>query len=290
MNYLMDKTFRVLPTTNDPTGSYNITLYYTQAEVTGWQTVTAQSISNIQLVKVGAKISDVTPANPTGAGTVVIGAPIVGTLGTNTSLTYNFTTGFSGFGAGIPSVALPIGLLDFEGRLQQQNVALQWTTVSEEGAKSFGIERSYDGVRFENIGYVAAIGTSHSPHRYVFTDTSIARDKNFYRLREIDLDDKFTYSKVIQVNGAPQRNPFTVSPSPFTTGLDILFARTPVENINIRLLDMTGRTLLRRYNSPSGQPLLHIDLSGLSLPAGVYLLEVRTGTNTYIQKIEKAHL
>lgn len=285
INYLMNKTFRVLPTTNNSSGSYSITLYYTQAEVAGWQTATTQSLSNIQLVKVGSKISDVTPGNPTGGGSVVIGAPVIGTLGTNTSLTYNFTTGFSGFGAGVPSVALPVGLLDFEGRLQQENVFLQWITTSEEGTRRFGIERSYDGISFGNIGYVDAAGNSSITRLYTFTDTSIARDRNYYRLKEIDQDEKFTYSKVIQVNGALRPNPFIVSPSPFTTGVDILFAKVPVESVSIRLLDMTGKTLMRRYNSSAGQSLLHLDLSGLVLPAGIYLLEIRIGSSVYTQKL-----
>jgi hypothetical protein len=284
-NYLMNKTFRVLPTTNNATGSYNITLYYTQAEVDGWQTATGQSVNSIQLVKVTGKIADVTPASPNGAGSVVIGSPTVGTLGANTSLTYSFTTGFSGFGAGIPSVPLPIDLLDFEGQLQQQNVALRWITASEQQSKNFGIERSYDGINFGNIGYTAAMGNSSSPHQYTFTDTSVAHKNNYYRLRQIDLDDKFTYSKVIQVNGSTQIRPFIVSPSPFTTGIDLLFARAPAGKTSIRLLDMTGKALFRQEDTPAGQNPLHVDLSGLNLAAGIYILEVRTGAETYTEKL-----
>jgi hypothetical protein len=287
-NYLMNKTFRVLPTTNNATGSYAITLYYTQGEVVGWQSATGQNLSNIQLVKVGTKISDVTPANPGAAGAVVTGAPAIGTLGTNTSLTYTFTTGFSGFGAGVPAVALPIGLMDFEGKLQGQHVALQWTTTWEQNTRNFGVERSYDGISFGTIAYVPAIGNSNTPHQYVFTDTSIAHEKNYYRLKQTDLDDQFIYSKVIQVNGNTPVNPFTASPSPFSTGVDILFAQAPAGKISIRLLDMTGRSLIRQDNTPAGQRLIHLDLSGITLPAGIYLLEVRTATNTYITKIEKA--
>jgi len=289
-NYLMNKTFRVLPTNNNPAGSYNITLYYTKPEVDGWIMSTSQSLSNIQIVKVTNQISNVTPGNPNGAGTVVIGTPTVSTLGTNTGLTYHFTTGFSGFGAGVPAVPLPLSLLDFDGQLQQQNIVLHWTTSSEENTKRFGIERSYDGTTFQNIGYVDAAGNSNTPRQYTFTDTDVPHDKNYYRLREIDLDEKFTYSKVIQVDGTSQRNPFTVSPSPFTTGVDIVFARALQGRTNIRLLDMTGKTLLRRNNVTAAQDRIHIDLSGLSLPAGVYLLEVRTGTGTYTTKIVKARL
>jgi hypothetical protein len=95
---------------------------------------------------------------------------------------------------------------------------------------------------------------------------------------------------IIQPGGTLRNNPYTVSPNPFTTGLDIVFATAPREKTSIRLLDMTGRTLLQRDNAFAAQDRIHLDLSGLSLSAGVYLLEVRTGSTTYITKIQKARL
>jgi len=83
----------------------------------------------------------VTPANPTGAGTIVTGIPSITTLGTNTGLTYNFTTGFSGFGAGVVGTVLPIRVLNFEGRLSNNYVLLDWSTSSELNSKEFVIER-----------------------------------------------------------------------------------------------------------------------------------------------------
>ena len=287
-NYLMDKTFRVLPTINNPSGSYNITLYYTKAETDGWQAATSQSLSNIKLVKVAGRISDVTPSNPTGGGAVAIGTPTITSMGTNTAFTYGFNTGFSGFGAGIPDIALPVSMLDFEGELRDGHVALQWITAIEQNVRRFSIQRSYDGVTFDSIGFVNAVGNSSSPQTYTFFDTAAAHDKNFYRLKEIDLDDRSNYSNIIQVNADDARriNPFVASPSPFTTGLDITFARTPAGRIDVRLMDMTGRQLLRK-TSPAQQKV-HLDVGGLALPSGIYLLEVRTDKKTYTQKLIKS--
>ena len=286
-NYLMNKTFRVLPANNSSTGSYNITLYYTQAEVDGWIAATAQSLSNIQLVKVAGQISSVTPASPNGAGAVVIGNPTISTLGTNTALTYNFTTGFSGFGAGVPDVALPLTLLNFDGQLRQQHAALQWTTSFESNTKRFGVERSYDGVRYGNIGYVNGAGHSSSQRQYVFTDTALARLKNYYRLNEMDMDGNSSYSKVVMISNTNRDVSFTASPSPFTTSLDLVFGQAPEGKTSIRLLDMTGKALFRQDSTPAGQDRIHLDLSGLNLASGLYLLEVRTSNNVYIQKVLK---
>lgn len=289
-NYLMDKTFHVIPTTNDPAGSYNITLYYTQAEINGWQTATAQTLSNIQLVKVTGQISSVTPAAPAGGGTMVTGAPAISSLGTNTGLTYNFTTGFSGFGAGIPgSSPLPVSLLSFDGHLQDNTVHLNWATAQEEDSKLFGVERSYDGRSFVNIGNVPAAGNSSTLRSYAFTDPSIAQTNNYYRLRQVDLDDHFVYSKIVVVNNLPgtPAGAFTILSNPFAGDLDILFGPEPVGKVDARLLDITGKELLRRSGQQSGLSRMRIDLSGTPLSAGIYLLELSFNGNTYTQKVIK---
>ncbi|HVS98542.1 MAG TPA: zinc-dependent metalloprotease [Puia sp.] len=287
-NYLMDKTFHVLPATNSSSGSYTITLYYTQAEVDGWQTATGQTLSSIQLVKVPGQISQVTPASPNGAGTVTTATPTISSVGTNTGLTYNFTNGFSGFGAGVPGISpLPLTLLDFSGRLHNNNTELSWSTSSEENTKSFEIERSFDGLGFTPIGSVPAAGNSPTTRNYSFTDAGLTHDTNYYRLRLIDRDDRFTYSKTVLVRAHAPALSFSVAPNPFTDGVDLVFGQAPAGAISIRLLDLTGRELWQGTGMPSGGNRLHIRLPGPSLSAGVYLLEVTTDTGTQIEKILK---
>lgn len=288
-NYLMDKTFHVLPTTNNPSGSYTITLYYTSAEVTGWQNFTSQSISAIQLVKVPNQILNVTPANPSGGGTVTLVTPTITTLGTNTALTYNFTNGFSGFGAGIPGLnPLPLGLLNFEGQLKDNNVLLNWSTSFEQGSKGFEIQRSYDGINFTAIGYVSAAGNSTAPRSYSFTDPSIAQENNYYRLKQIDLDDRFTYSKVVLVKDPNlATKPFTVLSNPFSDHIDIVFGQMPLGKVGIRLLDMTGKQLLVRSSEQTVGNRMRIDLSGISISSGIYLLECRFNNSVYVEKLLK---
>jgi pregnancy-associated plasma protein-A len=286
-NYLMDKTFHVLPTTNNPSGSYKITLYYTASEIAGWQSATSQNLSSIQLVKVPGQISSVTPASPNAAGTVTLATPTIGTLGSNTALTYNFTNGFSGFGAGAPGTSpLPIGLLDFNGRLGNGNILLNWSTSTEQNSKTFEIDRSFDGANFLPIGNVPAAGNSATRRDYSFTDPGITSDTDYYRLKEIDLDGHFNYSKIVLITTHPAPI-FTVEPNPFTDGLDLFFVQAPSGAVQIRLLDITGRALWRRTDVPASGTRLHLNLPGSSLSAGVYLLEVNTGTNIYVQRVLK---
>jgi len=288
-NYLMDKTFHVLPTTNNPSGNYDITLFYTQAEIDGWHLATGQNLSDIQLVKTTNPISAVTPADPTGGGTVTVGAPAISTLGTNTGLTYSFTNGFSGFGAGVPGISiLPVGLLDFEGQIRDHNAFLSWSTSFEAGSKGFGIERSYDGNVYTTIGFVPSAGNSATRQDYSFKDPAIAQDLSYYRLKETDLDDQFKYSKILLLKdpSASVRS-FTVLSNPFTDNLDIAFGRAPVGRVQLRLLDITGKELLRQAGTETGLGRMRVDLSGRHLSPGVYLLEVGFNGGIYTEKVIK---
>jgi hypothetical protein len=99
-NYLLSKSIKVVPTNNTTAGNYQITLYYTGAEVSGWQVPTGRLFANNQIIKVsnGFYIPDVTPSN-THLDDVTIAGATAGTIGTNRSIKSEFkNTGFSGFG------------------------------------------------------------------------------------------------------------------------------------------------------------------------------------------------
>jgi hypothetical protein len=145
------------------------------------------------LIKVDGQISQVTPGNPNGAGNVLVITPARSAFGSDYSMTYTFSTGFSGFGAGVPDIAtpLPITLLEFKGKLQGENTLLNWSTSSEFNSKNFEIEKSYDGSNFKTIGFVQAAKNSTALRQYNYFDREIAVEKNYYRLKMFDVDGQF---------------------------------------------------------------------------------------------------
>lgn len=108
-DYLHSKTYTVTPTNNNPTGTYNVTVYYEEAEVAGWETATGNSRNNAEIVKVsGANaIDDVNPGN---AGTFSISSSgsTLGAFYGDVTFTGAFSTGFSGFGVGIYNPGGPV--------------------------------------------------------------------------------------------------------------------------------------------------------------------------------------
>lgn len=101
-NYLASKTFRVIPTNVNPTGTYNITMYYKEAEVAGWEAATGNVRSAAKIVKVSGN-NQILSVNPGNAGSFTIGdaTTTIGSFNGDVTFTAPFTTGFSGFGIGV---------------------------------------------------------------------------------------------------------------------------------------------------------------------------------------------
>ncbi|HSC37557.1 MAG TPA: T9SS type A sorting domain-containing protein, partial [Chitinophagaceae bacterium] len=283
-NYLMSKTIHVIPTNNNPTGQYQITLYYTAAEKTGWEAATSQSFGSIQMVKVAGQINQVTPATPNAAGTVLVVTPTTGTFGSDYTLTYTFSTGFSGFGAGIPAAALPVTLLSFSGRLDNNTIPLSWSTSSEQNSAYFEVQKSVDGTSFYPLGKVAAAGNSNTERHYGYIDKQVS-EQNYYRLKMTDIDGKFVFSNTVLVKGANVLQQVWVVNNPFRNYIDIRLARLPQQQVKVELLTMSGTlAFVRAY---AGAVQVHVDLGGSSLSAGTYLLRTTVDGKQFTNKVVK---
>lgn len=158
-------------------------------------------------------------------------------------------TSFSDFTAG-NATALPVEMLYFTAELQQGETILDWATASELNNDRFEIERSVDGVEFETIGQVAGYGTTDLESEYSFVDAAPRQGLNYYRLKQVDFDGKFEYSKVVFVDYSDPDIQFKAVAYPNPTNQDEIFIRlssgdelAPVE---ISIVDLNGRIL---YNS-----------------------------------------
>ena len=89
----------------------------------------------------------------------------------------------------------PVELLDFRAELVDERVKLNWETLLEENVDQFFIERNSDALAFEPIHQVKAIGNSSELRAYETYDEHPVRGANYYRLKSLDFDGQFEYSK-----------------------------------------------------------------------------------------------
>ena len=107
-NYLADKTFTVTPTNNSSSSTYNVTLYYKESEIVGWESATGEIRSNAEIIKVAGtnRIDDVTPANYASYSIENMNST-VGVFNSDVTFTSSFFSGFSGFGLGVYNPGIP---------------------------------------------------------------------------------------------------------------------------------------------------------------------------------------
>lgn len=165
------------------------------------------------------------------------------------------------------SGALPLTLLKFSGHTKNSNNYLSWITSSETGTKEFVVQRSFNGGAYTSVGTVDAQGNSSSEINYQFTDKEMSSGQYNYRLKMVDVNEAFTYSKNVSLSlEAPLKT--TILTNPFTTTIKLL---VPAQSgiVTVRLFDAVGKTLLQKnVNTAAGNFVaLNIDPSTAS---GIY--------------------
>jgi hypothetical protein len=182
-------------------------------------------------------------------------------------------------------------LIEFKGKKQGKSVLLEWTTENEVRLNRFEIERSANGYAYEKIGQLSATGNGNARTTYSYTDANITNAVNFYRLKMIDADGKYSYSHVLvftgdQLSGAVVA---TAAPNPFTESFKVNIILEKKQSIQVKLADVSGRIIFTK--DVSGQEGNNsIQCNGLSsLQQGIYFLEVRTAGGRIQQKILKVN-
>jgi hypothetical protein len=201
-------------------------------------------------------------------------------------------TDFSIFTGTNNTTPLPVNLVDFTGNRVQKNVALSWTTASEQNSNRFEIERSFDGRKFETAGTTRANGRSSVFESYQFTDMNIVSAATgrviYYRLKMVDNDNSFAYSKTIAINlDASVSENISVYPNPFSSQLLVKFATSASGTMNISLLDMAGKSVAassRFIDAGNGSVIL--DNMNELLP-GIYFVVVDYNGARTVEKVVK---
>lgn len=191
------------------------------------------------------------------------------------------------FGIGDTTSPVPVELISFTGRLQQDDVLLEWKTASELNNSHFVIERSADAQTFEAIDRVPGAGTTAQPRSYSYLDLAPKGEVLYYRLLQADFDGQVEYSPVVVISrSGEERASLTVLANPVRSQLQVNVQLSDDSQVRMQLVDMTGRQrLTRMINLNKGKHLLNINMD--DLPAGFYLFNAEMDGKIYSHKIFK---
>jgi hypothetical protein len=182
-------------------------------------------------------------------------------------VTINNLTSFSAFFITTDNAApLPVKLVQLDARMAEQSVVINWATSEETNSGSFDIQRSLSGKSWETLGTVAAYGESTGLKRYEFSDQQPVIGSNFYRLRMIDRDGSFAYSRILNVKFRAE-NEVRVFPNPASEKVAISCS-SPM--YGFRLVSQTGKVLLESAQNATGR----INMPITNIPPGLYVVQI----------------
>jgi ELWxxDGT repeat protein len=170
---------------------------------------------------------------------------------------------------------LPLHMLEFNARLADNNGILNWKTDNEINTNEFVVERSINGSN--NYAAVGKVRSANTPgiHHYSFTDPNISRlssDVIYYRLKQTDIDGRFTYSKVVTLT-TRNKSTLLLYPNPAATQINLSVVASRKEKLGYQIFDNAGRIVMQLTSQVLlGTNSFAIDIGKLS--AGVYYLKL----------------
>jgi hypothetical protein len=171
-----------------------------------------------------------------------------------------------------PTGILPVKLTAFNAVLDNKKVNCTWETASEINNSYFTIERSTDGSHFESIGRVKGKGNTNTNTRYGFTDNNPLAGISYYRLKQTDFDNTYTYSTIQRV-GSLEKGSSNISLYYENNNPIVKVNAEVASNAIIELISLAGIPLFaQKQATVVGENTIAINSNGTS---GFYLLKVQ---------------
>ena len=291
-NPYLNRSITITPKNQPAPGTpVNIRFYLKAAELTSLIGTAGSNVTGINDVNI-FKNND--PNSSAMTNTPIL---VIPTARTTFSSDYVITASIDAFSSFYFAAAnlsvLPLDLLSFTGRLQNDNsVLLNWKTENEINTSHFAIERSIDGNRFTGIGNVTANGRNNAggSFSYGFTDNDAVNQPSqriYYRLKMVDIDGTFKYSNIVSISMPITTGRLNISPNPVLNEVKVSIASVADGRLQWKMMDNVGRTLLKGSEHVKKGAGNNFTIDMNRLPAGNYYLSVSGAGNDQRVKIQK---
>ncbi len=165
------------------------------------------------------------------------------------NLPLDYTIGQTATTVFVTKNVLPLHLISFSAAKKESSILLTWKTASEDNTSHFEIERSADARIYTGIGRVTAAGYSTTELKYQYTDSRPLTKNNYYRLKMIDQDGKFEFSRIVKID---LQKPYTVRITP-NPAADFLMIEGADKFRLAEIIDSEGKLVGRLTLSPTRQ-------------------------------------
>ncbi|HSW54090.1 MAG TPA: YCF48-related protein [Ignavibacteriaceae bacterium] len=177
-------------------------------------------------------------------------------------------------------LSVPVELINFEGRLNENETYLQWTTATETNNRGFYIQRKKENEQeWIDLDFIEGKGNSTEINYYSYKDILIESGIYSYRLKQTDFDGSYNYSKEIEIYFlvSLEFELFQNFPNPFNSFTIIKYSLPEKSFVNISLYDIKGEKFFELVNEEKESGYHTVEFNAAKLPSGVYFYQLRAG-------------
>ncbi|WP_207491933.1 reprolysin-like metallopeptidase [Aridibaculum aurantiacum] len=179
---------------------------------------------------------------------------------------------------------LPVNWLTFSAQKAAGNtVTVMWQTASEMNNSHYEVERTHDGNSFHVIGTIAAGNNPATTNQYLFNDMKPFSGANYYRLKQVDKDGKFTYTKVVRVVMETKQALWVLYPNP-AVEVSSVRATSDMKEVSVRITDALGKlVLLKLPGVVKAGEVIELPVKGFA--KGMYTVNITSDKGTSNEKL-----
>ena len=184
----------------------------------------------------------------------------------------------------LPTV--PVELSSFTATVNSNKVLLEWTTATETNNSGFEIQKKLAG-DFVTVGFVKGNGTTTEMHNYSFADKSERGGKYLYRLKQINFNGTYEFSKEIEVTVVFGMN-YTLNqnyPNPFNPTTKISYSIPQSGFVQLNVYDALGNIVKTLVNESKDAGYYDVEFNASGLTSGIYFYQIKSGNFSETKKL-----
>lgn len=210
--------------------------------------------------------------------------------GTNQGDSYLSNSGNDYVATFTTDATVPVELTSFSASVKNKSVNLVWHTATEVNNFGFEIEKRQSSTansQWSKVGFVNGNGNSNSAKEYSFTDKTVTSGKYTYRLKQIDNDGQFEYSKEVEVDlGKPTTFALNQNyPNPFNPSTSIQYSVVGSQYVSLKVFNVLGKEVAVLVNEKQEPGTYTVDFTSANLSGGAYFYRLQAGDFVQTKKM-----
>lgn len=182
------------------------------------------------------------------------------------------------FWAAVDSGIIPVELTSFTAVAYDEYAEISWITATETNNAGFSLERKSTNADWNEIAFITGNGTTTETSAYNYVDEQLTVGKYNYRIKQIDFDGTFSYSKIIEVEiSAPDNYAlFQNYPNPFNPSTKIKFTIPAEAQVQLNVFNTLGEQVAEIFNGNLRGGYHEMLFDASSLTSGIYFYRLES--------------